>query len=108
LAARVGEDGTVISVKQWLSLVDPASEPGEPIVFALDVSPDRSSAAVCAAGVRDDGLCHVEVAQHKRGTGWLLIGWSNASRCISPAAVLFAQNSPAAAMEATLENAGVG
>jgi hypothetical protein len=50
-----GEDGAIISIKQWLSLVDPQSGIDDRPVFAFDVSPDRSSAAVGVAGFRDDG-----------------------------------------------------
>jgi hypothetical protein len=49
-------------------------------------------------------LTHVEVAEHKRGTGWLADWLVERVDRHNPAAVLFAQNSPAAALQATLEN----
>jgi hypothetical protein len=39
--------------------------------LSFDVSPDRSSAAISAAGTRQDGLKHVETVEYRRGVGWL-------------------------------------
>ncbi len=39
--------------------------------LAVDVSPDRSSSAIAAAALRDDGLIPVEVLARHRGTGWV-------------------------------------
>jgi hypothetical protein len=102
-----GEDGSVISVRTWLSLVDPLSSPVDPLCFTFDVSPDRSSAAVGVAGKRDDGLVHVEVAEHKRGTGWLLDWLEQRAERHEPAAVFYDQKSPAASLAPQLEERGV-
>jgi hypothetical protein len=102
-----GEDGSVISVKTWLSLVDPASTPVDPVVFVLDVSPERSSAAIAVAGKRDDGLSHVEVAEHKRGTGWVGDWLAERVERHQPAAVLYDDKSPAASLVNDLEARGV-
>lgn len=101
------EDGSIISVQQWLSLVDPASQPADPLIFALDVSPDRSSAAVAVAARRDDGLVHVEVIQHKRGTGWVCDWLSERVRKHEPYATVIDGRGPAASLATDLENAGV-
>jgi hypothetical protein len=65
-----GLDGRAISPEAWAACADPESVVLDPVCFALDVTPDRSSAAICAAGLRRDGLRHVEVVEQKRGTGW--------------------------------------
>jgi hypothetical protein len=44
--------------------------PGRP-VLAFDVSPDRSWGAIAGAGVRKDGVCHVEIVDHRRGADWI-------------------------------------
>lgn len=62
----------VIPLDRWLELVDGDSSIDGRVAFAFDVSPDRSTAAICAAGLREDGLVHVEVVDHRRGTGWLV------------------------------------
>lgn len=101
------EDGSVISVRSWLSLTDPQSEPVDPLVFVFDVSPERSSAAVSMAARRDDGLKHVEVMEHKRGTGWVADWLAERVERHGPAAVLYADKSPAASLVTEIENRGL-
>lgn len=45
---------------------------GEPVAFGLDVSGDRTHAAIAAAGRRADGRWHVEVVAYRTGTTWPL------------------------------------
>jgi hypothetical protein len=101
------DDGAVISVKDWLSLRDPQSRPVDPLVFVFDVSPDRSSGCVSVAARRDDGLGHVEVMEHKRGTGWMVDWLEDRVGTHSPAAVLYEEKSPAASLVTELDNRGV-
>lgn len=62
---------SVIDWLAWSALADPDSSVDGPVAFAADVAPDRKSAAICAAGMRPDGRLHVEVVDHRPGTGWL-------------------------------------
>lgn len=103
----LGGDGSVISVREWLSLTDPQSSPADPLVFVFDVSPERTSAAVSLAAKRDDGLGHVEVMEHKRGTGWVVDYLVDRVERHQPAAVLCDEKSPAASLVSSLENRGV-
>jgi hypothetical protein len=100
-------EGSIVNVKQWLSLKDPNSEPQDPVVFVYDVTPDRSGAAIGIAGHRDDGLRHVEVVDHRRGTGWVLGRLVELVEKWDPAAVLFDEKSPAASLADGIEKAGV-
>jgi hypothetical protein len=102
-----GEDGAIISVKAWLALRDPHSEPADPLVFAFAVSEDRSSAAVAVAAKRDDGLDHVEVMRHKRGTGWVEDWLVERVERHQPAAVVCRERSPAASLIDNLGARGV-
>jgi hypothetical protein len=103
-----GDDGAVISVKKWLSLRDQDSTPTDPLVFAFDVAPDRSSAAVSVAGWRDDGLAHLEVVEHKRGTpGWVVDYLAERVERHQPAGVFCDERSPASSLVTALEQAGV-
>jgi hypothetical protein len=61
----------VVPLAVWAALVDAASTPRDPVCLAFDVSPDGRSAAIVAGGSREDGLQHVEVVDHRDGTGWL-------------------------------------
>jgi hypothetical protein len=97
---------SVIPIDAWLELRDDRSKPVDPVVFCFDVSPNRSTATIAAAGFRPDGLAHVEVVDHRRGTGWV------PARVVElaahrPIAILFDGASPAASLAAELEAAGV-
>jgi hypothetical protein len=61
-----------IAPDAWAKLKDEHSRPRDPVAFAFDVTPDRSSASIGAAGARRDGLAHVEIVERKRGTGWIV------------------------------------
>lgn len=66
-----GAGNRVISAAAWAALLDGASRALDPVCFAMDVTPDRSAAAISVAGWRADGLPHVEVVAHHRGTAWV-------------------------------------
>lgn len=63
--------GAVIGADLWAACEDATSRIVGPVCFGFDVSPDRSWSSICSAGLRVDGLPHVEVVDHRRGTGWL-------------------------------------
>lgn len=65
------EAGRPIAPAKWDACEDAASKVAGPVVVAYDVSPDRSSAAVVAAGAREDEKVHVEVVKHARGVHWV-------------------------------------
>lgn len=69
--ATDGEGRQVIDLDVFLALTDVESAPLDPVRFACDVTPDRSAAAIAVAGQRSDGRRHIEVVEHKRGTGWV-------------------------------------
>jgi hypothetical protein len=73
---------SVIAAALWAGCADPDSQIiGEPS-FALDVAPGRGWSAIAVAGLRDDGLPHVEVTSsitpdgiqvdHRGGTEWVV------------------------------------
>lgn len=66
--------GRVIDEASWARVADPASMAVERIALAIDVAPDRSVAAVSLAGLRPDGLWHVELDEHRAGADWVA-GW---------------------------------
>lgn len=61
---------TVIDPHAWKLRADPASMAIERLTLAVDVSPDRV-AAVGLAGLRADGLWHVELDEHRTGVDWV-------------------------------------
>lgn len=59
-----------ITPEAWAACIDEDSTAKDLVCFALDVTPDRSAACISVAGWRADGRKHVEVVDHRRGTGW--------------------------------------
>lgn len=64
----------VIDQVSWDAIADPSSMPIDRLTLAIDVAPDRSVASVALAGLREDGLWHVELDEHRKGADWT-IGW---------------------------------
>ena len=61
----------IIDPDLWDLCADTGSTIETPSCFAFDITPDRSAASIAVAGLRSDGLPHVEVVEHRRGTRWL-------------------------------------
>ncbi|MER8004979.1 terminase [Streptomyces sp. NPDC094149] len=61
----------VIGEEAWRALAAAESSPSDPVAFAIDMTPERSHAAICVAGEWRGGT-HVEVVDHRPGTGWIL------------------------------------
>lgn len=62
----------VIDGEAWAALIDAQSRPDGAVCFAFDVTPDRSATSIAAGGVRADGNSHLEIIDHRRGTGWVV------------------------------------
>jgi hypothetical protein len=61
----------VIGEDAWRALAAAESTPSDPVAFAIDMTPERSHAAIAVAGEWRGGT-HVEVVDHRPGTGWIL------------------------------------
>lgn len=62
---------SLIPPELWRSLIDLESQPIGALALAFDVTPDRSRGTIAIAGRRDDDLLHVEIIDHRSGTGWM-------------------------------------
>lgn len=76
------DDATgVVSQSVWASLLDDESVIASHHQWALTVAPDRTWAAIGAAGRRADGRLHVAWVEHQAGTGWIadsvVAGWKS-------------------------------
>ena len=67
----------VIDALSWSRVSDPASMAIDRLTLAIDVAPDRSVASVSLAGLRADGLWHVEFDEQKNSVEWVS-GWVKA------------------------------
>jgi hypothetical protein len=91
----------------WAALADPDSIIEDPVYFAFDVRPDRSTSSICAAGRRSDGLAHVEVVDRRPGTGWLPERLAELVQNHETLGVICDKASPAASLVSKLANLGV-
>jgi phage terminase large subunit-like protein len=64
----------VIDELSWSAVADQHSVAVDRLTLAVDVSPNRSTAAVSLSGRRPDGLWHVELDEHRKGADWVP-GW---------------------------------
>ena len=96
------EADRVISVEDWVAAADPASQIPGRLVFVFDVSPDRHG-CISAAGIRADGKVHVEVIDHRAGTGWMVGRLLDLKKDHKPAAIGCDAGGPAASLLPELE-----
>jgi hypothetical protein len=101
-----GEADGPIGREAWDALVDMESLLLDPVCIAFDVSPDRAWCSVAAAGRNRQGLFHVEIMDHRRGTGWVV------GRLVElfehqPETVVCDGYGPAASLLQALDEAGV-
>jgi hypothetical protein len=71
------------------------------------VAPDRSRAALAAAGKSAAGDGHVETVEHRKGTGWRVQKLVDVVEKDDPTVVVCDATGPAASLIAPLEEAGV-
>lgn len=96
--ATDGTHDTVIPLEAWDRLTDEESLVEDPVCLAFDVTPDRAFASIVAAGRRQDGLPHVEVIDHRRGTGWVVPRLAELRDAHEPLAIMADATGPAASL----------
>jgi phage terminase large subunit-like protein len=69
----------VIDPQSWALTADASGVAASRLAIGIEVAPDRSVASIAVAGERADGLWHVELDEHRSGTGWI-VPWVKA-RC---------------------------
>jgi hypothetical protein len=102
-----GLAGVVIDPERWSACVDARSVATDPVCFALDVAPDRSRGSIGVSALRADGLQHVEVVEHRRGTGWMADRVAELVAKHDSAGVLVDAAGPVASLLPDLEELGV-
>ncbi|GLP71047.1 terminase [Streptomyces sp. TUS-ST3] len=78
-----------------------------PVALAIDMTPERSHAAICAA-IRWRGGVHVTVVDHRPGTGWIVERAKELHGKWNPRCWVVDPASPAASLIPTLEDAEEG
>lgn len=102
-----GSGWEVISEAAWTATADEESQALDPVAFAIDVTPDRSAAAIAMTGVREDGLLHLEVIDHRPGTAWVVDRVADLIERWSPCAVALDAGGPAGSLVADFDDAGI-
>ena len=92
---------------QWQACIDLDSSPIDPVCFAFDITPDRSTACIAVAGYREDGLAHIEVVEHRRGTRWVVAEIVRLAKHHRHSTVVCDAYGPAGSLLTELENLGV-
>jgi len=98
---------SVFAEPAWLACVDESSTMNDPVCFGIDVSPDRTWAAIGAAGTRPDGSKHVELVEFRRGTGWVVDRVTELVNKWRPSAIVVDAGGPAGSLLADLEAARI-
>jgi phage terminase large subunit-like protein len=101
------DEDQVIDPQVYGDCTDTSSEARDPVVFAFDVTPNRSAGAIGMAGQRKDGNSHLEVIEHGAGTGWMVDRLVELDKKWSPAAIVCDDSGPAASLIPALEERGV-
>ena len=97
----------VITQDDWAALADENSLALDPVCLSFDVTPDRAYSSIAAAGSRPDGLGHVELVEHKRGTGWVAERLAELTRTHRVEKVVCDGSGPAASLLAALAQANI-
>lgn len=87
----------IIGEDPWRALGDGTSTMSDPVAFALDVTPERSHGAIGAAGANVDDV-HVEVVDHRPGTGWMVDRLIELVEKWEPCALVIDAGGPAASL----------
>lgn len=101
----------VISEEKWTARIDRASVMRDPVCLAADVTPDRGTGSIAAAGRNPEGRRHVEIVTHRAGTGWMVPRLVELAKAHKPCAIVIDASGPAgsliAPLRAALDEAGL-
>lgn len=88
---------SVISEEQWSKVADEeARGQTNPVAFAIDMPPDRSSVSVAAARFMEDGRVQVELIARRQGTQWVMPWLKERVERWEPVCVAIGAGTPAA------------
>jgi phage terminase large subunit-like protein len=97
----------VISASGWAACRDPRSQLRGLPCFAIDMTPDRSAAAIAVCGWRNDRRRHVEIVEHRAGSDWVPERLATLVRRWAPLPVVIDPGGPAGGLLIDLEAASV-
>ena len=86
--SKVGGE-SAIPADFWEQCRDEDSTAGLDVAFGVDVTPLSDIASVAAASWRDDGTVHIEIIDHKGGTGWVPARMDELQKAWKPEAMVY-------------------
>lgn len=102
---RKSQGNVVIDAGVWARLADGESRRTGGVALGVDLSPLRDYAAICVYGVREDGLGHVQLADYRPGSKWLIPRLAELRDALGPVAVAMGRGTYAF-LETDLDKAG--
>jgi hypothetical protein len=96
-----------VPTAEWARCVDKASKPGADLALAVDVSPRRDWASIGVASLRPDGRIHLELADRRAGTDWVVGAAVRIANRRNAVAVAVDRVGPAGALLDDLRRAGL-
>lgn len=98
--AEPSEGWQVISEASWAARTNPVVgvRPENPVAFAVDVTPDRRWSSIAVAGELESGGVHLEVIEHRPGTGWVAERMRELVERYEPCAVVLDPAGPAGSL----------
>ena len=98
-----GEGWRVVKREHWDEQADPYGAILSGTVFSIDLSPDRTSASIAAAGCQEYGDYRVELIDKRAGSAWLVPRLVELQRKWRPLAIVVDPGGPAGSIIAELE-----
>jgi hypothetical protein len=92
-----------IAMSRWTSAIDARSEVEGIPSFAVDVAPDRQSAAIAVAGKRSDKRIHIGLVDYRPGLDWVAPRLIELWERHGPSAIYLDGQSPAASLLPALQ-----
>jgi len=99
--------GAGVPLDAWRDCGDRHSQIHAIQAFALDVAPDSEWSAIAVAGLREDGVPHVEVIENRLGTTWVADRLSELLSDHGPRPVVVDPKGPVRSILAEIADAGV-
>jgi hypothetical protein len=107
LNQRTSGGTPVIEPGLWPRLRNDDVKPGAVITLGFDVTPDRSFAAICAAGWADSERTVVELIEHRVGVGWIVGRLGELVQKWRPLLIVADKGGPAGKLAPELETLGL-
>ncbi|MFI5955823.1 terminase large subunit domain-containing protein [Cryptosporangium sp. NPDC051539] len=98
IADTEAEAESVIEAEVWQSLADEDSRIVGQVAIAADMTPERSYGSIAIAGLNDQGQLHVELVDHRPGTGWMKNCIADLAEARQPVALIVDPAGPAGSL----------